>query len=181
MGWENRGQSLAGMVRQVKDAVGPAIEVMVDDGGQAMQKYVIENTPVETGELRASIRQKAVVRIVSMTGTAYESGAYTEVIYALYVEEGTGLWGPHHAKYRIEPKDPNGVLAFYVRVKTPEGKPQFDGSYHVAEGNLVFAKYVMHPGSPGQHMFAIGAAQVDAQFDHITGRGLEEWVRRSEG
>lgn len=180
MGWKSRG-TLAGLVRKSKDAVDPALRIMADDGGQEMTDRVVENTPVETGELRTSIQQKAVVRVESASGAAWESGAFTEVVYAAYVEEGTGLWGPRHAKYRIEPKDPNGVLAFYVRVRTPEGRVQFDGNYNPVEGNLVFAKYVMHPGSPGQHMFAIGASFIEAEFDHITRRGLEEWVRRSKG
>lgn len=179
MGWSTRGGSLADMVRKSNDAVDPALRQMADDGGRVMTERTVENTPVETGELRASIKQKAVIRVESVNGAAYESGAYTDVIYAAYVEEGTGLWGPKHAKYRIEPKTPGGVLAFYVNMKTPEGKTHFDGSYNPVEGNLVFARYVMHPGSPGQHMFAIGATFVEAEFDHLMQRGVEEWVRRS--
>jgi hypothetical protein len=179
MGWESKG-SLSGFVQRSKEAVDPALRQIADDGGRFMTQRVIENTPVETSALRDSIRQKAVLKVETVAGPGWESGAFTEVLYGLHVEEGTGLWGPKHAKYRIEPKDPDGVLAFYARVRTPEGKPQLDASYNPVEGQLVFARYVMHPGSPGQHMFALGATVTEASYDEIAERGLQEWKRRSE-
>jgi hypothetical protein len=167
------------------------MRTMADSGGKAMVRRTVENTPVSEpdpqrpddhppGLLRDSIQQKEVMKVETDAGPAWESGAYTDVIYAGFVEEGTGLWGPSASKYRIEPKDPNGVLAFYASSFTPEGRPVVKGSYNHAEGALVFTKYVMHPGSPGQHMFAIGAAAVEGEFEALMEDGLREWVRRAE-
>lgn len=192
MGWESKG-SLGGLARRAKEAVDPALRQIADDGGTLMTQRVRENTPVgknmkplkgqrrsPPGTLKESIQQKQVVKIQDSHGKGWESGAYTDVIYGPYVEEGTGLWGPRHAKYRIEPKDPNGVLAFFARARSPEGKPHLDSNYDVVEGQLVFTKYVMHPGSPGQHMFAIGAAAAEAEFERVAAQGLQEWEKRSE-
>ena len=79
----------------------------------------------------------------------YESGAESELEYAPYVEHGTGLWGPKHAKYLIVPKRPDG----WLRWIDPD------------TGNPVFAKRVMHPGSPGNHMFEIGVAIAEQEFE----------------
>lgn len=129
------------------------------EGGQRFTAVVKEHTPVDTGALRDDIRQKPVIRILDTRGrTVYESGPYTEKEYAPYVENGTGLWGPKHAKYLIEPKDPNGWLHWVNDL-----------------GEDVFAKRVWHPGSPGAHMFAIGAGIVEAELATIVQPHLERW------
>ena len=86
--------------------------------------------------------------------------------YAPHVEYGTGLWGPSGAKYPIYPKDPGGLLHWIDR----------DSGQHV------FAKMVMHPGSPGQHMIAIAGSMAEAEFDGgAIGDGvLGEWARTVE-
>lgn len=181
MGFEFTGDSLSDFVGRSKDAVDPAIRQMVEDGGDAVVRWVVQNTPVETHHLRDSINKIRLRRVRTESGEGWESGAETDVDYAPHVEDGTGLWGPKHAKYRIEPKKPGGVLAFFARMKTPEGKPVLSPDNNPVEGQLVFARYVMHPGSPGQHMFATGVAMAEARFDQITQAGLDQWVRRSEG
>ena len=122
---------------------------MADHMGAHTTRLVKQNTPIDTGELRAEIHQKPVRarRGLVAEGFAagdrvYESGAESELEYAPYVEHGTGLWGPKHAKYLIVPKRPDGWLRW---IDPTTGQP-------------VFAKRVMHPGSPGNHMFEIGAA-----------------------
>jgi hypothetical protein len=176
MSWTIK-RTLSDLLDDTIEAVDPACRTVAEDGAKMMVRVVKQNTPVDNGFLRDSIQTSPTKVTVSQLGEkAYESGAFTEVDYAPHVEHGTGLWGPKHAKYRIEPKDPNGVLAFYVRgPSVASGK-----GYDVAEGNLVFAKYVMHPGSPGQHMFATGAALVEASFDEVAARGLNQWARDSE-
>jgi hypothetical protein len=128
-------------------------------GGRRLTAVVKEKTPVDTKHLQDSIRQKPVIRILDTRGrTVYESGAETDVEYAPYVEHGTGLWGPKHAKYVIEPKNPDGWLHWVNDM-----------------GEDVFAKRVWHPGSPGAHMFAIGAGIVEAELPEIVGPHLERW------
>lgn len=135
------------------------------EGGELMVRNVRSKTPVDLGHLLASIEQKMVVVTWGPRGDlVYESGAETNVEYAPYVEEGTGLWGPRAARYEIRPRDPDGWLRW---IDPNTGQP-------------VFAKRVMHPGSPGAHMFAIGAALTEAQFErHIQAR-LRRWAREQE-
>jgi very-short-patch-repair endonuclease len=82
-----------------------------------------------------------------------------------HVEWGTGLWGPKHAKYLIVPKKPGGWLS-WINPRT---------------GQRVFARKVMHPGSPGAHMFAIGAHLTEAEFEErIAAPVLALWAREQE-
>jgi Bacteriophage HK97-gp10, putative tail-component len=136
-----------------------ACERMADKGGERMTTLVKQNTPVHFGTLRASITQKLTVVRPTPRGLAYESGAETEIEYAPYVEHGTGLYGPRHAKYEIRPKNPDGWLRWIDRVT----------------GEPVFAKRVMHPGSPGNHMFAIGAALTEHEFEQFAELILTRW------
>lgn len=134
-------------------------------GGQRLQRLVRARTPVHTGHLRDSIRQKRVISYVNERGErVYESGAETDVAYAPEQEHGWGLWGPHHAKYEIRPKKPGGVL-HWIDPKT---------------GLDVYATRVMHPGAPGAHMFAIGAAQTEAEFHEIVREDLFRWAKEVE-
>lgn len=137
---------------------------MADEMGDHMTSLVRRNTPVQHGHLRASILKKLTVVRPGPHGTIYESGCETNVEYAPYVEHGTGLWGPKHAMYEIRPKNPDGWLRW---IDPHTGKP-------------IFAKRVMHPGSPGNHMFEIGAAIAEHEFDHHVQPILTEWAREVE-
>jgi hypothetical protein len=135
-----------------------------DAGGEHMTRVVKERTPVDTAYLRQSIRQKLTV--LRLRGGAWvgESGCETNVEYAPYVEHGTGLWGPRSARYEIKPRNPNGWLRWIDPIT----------------GDPVFAKRVMHPGSPGAHMFAIGASLTEAAFEEIVNAPLQLWAREVE-
>lgn len=138
---------------------------MARDGGERLTMLTKLKTPVgETGHLKESWKAKPVLIVVDELGrTVYESGTETGVDYAPYVEWGTGLWGPKHAKYVIRPRNPNGWLRWI-------GK----------DGSPVFAKEVMHPGSPGNHMFAIGVALTEHEFDQIAAPSVERCMNRLE-
>ena len=84
--------------------------------------------------------------------------------YAPYVEDGTGLWGPKHAKYEIKPKRPGGWLRWIDPMT----------------GDPVFARRVMHPGWPGNHMFAIGAALTEQEFDAVRAADLGGRVEQEQ-
>lgn len=158
--------------------VPPTMKKIARDMGDVVVDNTEANTPLGVewsdremdtvvhghGHLRNQIRRRAL-EIYDEDGVkVYESGAQTNVDYAPYVEEGTGLWGPHHQKYKIEPKTPGGMLA-WTDHKT---------------GKRVFAKFVMHPGSPGQHMFAIGVAASEAEFNEVAEEALHDFRRRCE-
>lgn len=149
---------------------------MMQEGNESFHKHAVRNTPVDTSTLRDSITEKPVVR----HKWGWEAGIYTEVTYAPHVEWGTGLWGPKKAKYIIKPKQVGGVLAFFARLTGPDGKAVFDSEMNPVEGQLVFARYVMHPGSPGNHMFEIGAAMAEHELPRIGNDGMRVMKRYVE-
>lgn len=136
------------------------------DGGRVLEHRIRENTPEDTGALRASIRQQPLV-IIWAGGKPhhYESHVSTDLDYAPPIEYGWGLWGPQHAKYRIRPKAwPHGWL-HWVDPET---------------GQDVFRKEVWHPGAPGAHMFVIGAGLTQAELPEIVAQPLARWRREVE-
>jgi hypothetical protein len=165
---------------------GPTVKALVriaEAGGERMTELTRMNTPVDKGTLRASWTTKPVtVRVGHSVGVVishpaeaeafvglaqgarYESGVQTEVEYAPYVEHGTGLWGPKHAKYPIRPKHPGGWL-HWIDPMT---------------GQHVFAKEVMHPGSPGNHMLSFAAAITESEIGLIAAPALERWASETE-
>lgn len=146
------------------DAVKTVAHGMAAAGGRHLRDRIKRHTPVDTGELRESWIAKPVLVVVNDRGEiVYESGASTEVDYAPDVEYGTGLWGPHHAKYLIEPKNPDGVLHWIAK-----------------DGSSVFARRVWHPGSPGAHMVAISVAETEAELHLLMQPHLHEWVKLQE-
>jgi hypothetical protein len=190
------GISLDEFVTSAKELVGHAAKDMADKGSDHLVALVKKNTPVESfakqiatyensqyqrieapGHLRDSI-EKSQLRTYEIGGdTVYEAGAETDVFYAPYVEEGTGLWGKNHREYIIRPKKPGGWLSWI----TQTGFTRKDGS-RVEPGTRVFAKEVRHPGSPGQHMFAIGAELLEHEFEEFVGDPVaEDWARDVEG
>jgi hypothetical protein len=126
---------------------------MADSGGDALHHRITENTPIKTGNLRSSFYRLPTEHIESR----YESHVRTEVDYAPYVNYGTGLWGPEHRKYLIEPIAPKRALSWI----DPVG------------GNRVYAGHVWHPGSPGAHMIENGAAKVEAEVNEILAGDLQ--------
>lgn len=117
---------------------------------EVWKETTVKTTPVDTGELKASwytIKGQ-------YTGSGAESKIASNVEYAPHVEYGTGLWGPKKSKYPIVPKKPGGWLR-WIDPKT---------------GKEVFARKVMHPGSPGRYMVSKGG---DAALVAIKG-GLFE-------
>jgi len=137
---------------------------MAEKGGKELKRRVEAKTPVDTGHLKESWELKAVSRNADYLGlTAFSSGVETHVDYAPYVEHGTGLWGPTHAKYPIRPKDPGGVLHWLDFF-----------------GRDVFRKSVMHPGSKGVHMVAEAVAELAHNTDILLQPELQRWAHHTE-
>lgn len=159
------GATLRDFVERMEKAVHPSMMIMADDVGENMTNWVIKNTPIEKfvkeiGEphLRDRIFQKDTIVYVDALGRkVYETGTETEVDYAPFVEEDTL---PHV----IEPRVPGGTLRFIDQ----------------ATGQPVFAKKVQHPGTTGHHMFAIGAAMAEHEFEAAAERGLAAFERAAE-
>ena len=147
-----------------RDRTRLAMRRMVERGSERMQQVARMNTPVDTGELRASWYELPVTRAASAAGTGYEGGIASDVEYAPHIEYGTGLWGPQHRKYPILPK--NGE---YLAWRDP------------ASGEWIRAKRVMHPGSPGNHMVAIACSVVETEIDGGLLDGvLRDWATSVE-
>lgn len=152
---------------------------LAKEGGDRLFWLIRSNTPIETGNLRASWTVLPVlVRRVGGAGVGAATNAYivkvvTEEDYAPYVEHGTGLFSPERRDfYDIRPRDPRGWLVWRDR----------------ATGQMRFAKLVRHPGSPGQAMVRISVAKLEheiryeGRLDSVLDamkRRLESKARRS--
>jgi hypothetical protein len=123
-----------------------------------------KNTPIETGDLRAAWMSDKVASQIQMVGLGWEAKWFNKLEYAPYVNYGTGLYGPEHKAYLILPKKPGGTLHWVDRIT----------------GQDVFAKAVLHPGSPGNYMLEISADTIEATWDKIIRPVLRQWVRLME-
>lgn len=155
--------------KEPQNATKLACRRMAEKAGDRMVTLTVENTPIDSGNLRTSWYQIPTQKVKSLLAPqdgAYRSGVATDVKYAPDVEFGTGLWGPSHAKYPITPKKAGG----WLRWLDP------------ASGHEVFARRVMHPGSPGQHMVAIAANVTEHEADSgaLFSGALGEWKRTVE-
>lgn len=114
-----------------------------------LKNYIEDETPVDTGALKRSFYVK---RGFTPGGLSPSSGGHVEYVvrnrmdYAPWVEWDTGRHRPGGQYIIITPK-----RAKYLR---------FVGR----TGDVVHTKLVRHPGSAGAHMFAKGAARLDAQM-----------------
>lgn len=137
-----------------------AAKRMADSGGDRLHSLTRAYTPIDTGELyRSWYRMPAVAE-----GDRYVSRVRTEVEYAPHVNYGTGLWGPKHTKYLIEPHPPKRFLSWVDK----------------ATGKRVYARRVWHPGSEGAFMLEKAAADVEAALGLILAGDLELFKREME-
>ncbi|MFF9265816.1 HK97 gp10 family phage protein [Streptomyces longwoodensis] len=92
---------------------------------EATRSLAVAGAPVDNGPLRASLRVRLETR-----GNQVKAWVYSNLEYALYVHEGTGIYGPKGQP--IRPKR-GRYLVFEARNArtTPRGR-----------GNMVFARQV---------------------------------------
>lgn len=147
-----------------------AMRHMAERATDRWQAVTTQNTPIGGralegdggGNLRSSWYTTPAQRVAHPAGPAYQATVASDVEYAPHVEHGTGLWGPKAAKYKIEPKTPGGMLRWRNNM-----------------GGFTYAKSVMHPGSPGQHMLQIGATVVQTEAnDYGVGAEWAEAIER---
>ena len=137
---------------------------MADKGGDRLHEFIVAFTPIHTGNLATSWYRTAVRRELHGTTTAYTAPVSTDVSYAPYVNYGTGLWGPEHRKYLIEPHPPNEYLTW------------IDPLTH----RRVYARHVWHPGSEGHHMIEKAGSVVHAGLNEMMLTELETYKREAE-
>ena len=140
-----------------------ALHNIAEAGVDEMQNRVKENTPVDLGTLRASWIKTPAFPSRWFGMPAWQARLLTDVEYAPYVEHGTGLFGPEHKTYEIRPKHKRALS--WIDEES---------------GKRVVAAKVNHPGSPGQHMLAIGVAMAEHQLPAVAQAPLEEWKREQE-
>lgn len=122
----------------------PAGPVMrgLRDIGNAVRNDAARNTKVDTGQHRASL-EVTQARVGSLILTRIGSPLQTYI----YLEIGTGIYGPKHRRIRPVSKK---VLRFKPgRVKGPTGRGR-RGTSPERRGGWVYAKSVA--GIPGGHM-----------------------------
>jgi hypothetical protein len=148
-----------------EDAPDRAARRIAKDGTDRLVANTKRNTPIDTnpyryrpgrprGHLRASIEDGPVLPVQTPAGRGYRGTARTFDDVAPHVEWDTR---PH----RIEPREPGGTLHWRDR----------------ETGDHRFAKGVDHPGTSGQHMFAIGAAITEAEVEAIARPALRDFER----
>lgn len=140
------------------------------------ERFTRQNTPVETSALRESWDVTDAVPF----RRGWTALLFNPTEYAEYVEEGTGLWGPRRKKYKIAPKDPNGMLAFRPYLRGADGSVAINLEGGPAKGGTTFARFVMHPGSPGHHMMRIGKAMAEHDEPQWSEKPLRDSARRME-
>jgi hypothetical protein len=165
-----RGDEMADLFRP-----GPlerAVHDVADEVADELHSRVAELSPIDEsgrgrgGNLKTSWYKEPPIgsRKATVAGEAvYRAWVRTDVDYAAHVEWGTGLWGPHASKYEIKPKLPGGTLSWINRA-----------------GLRVYARRVMHPGSPGRHMMQNAAAQTQARLERIAEGPMRRWRREQE-
>lgn len=137
---------------------------MADTGGDRLHALIAELTPIKTGNLATSWYRKETARELHGIKMAYVSRVATDVDYAPYVNYGTGLFGPHHTKYLIEPHPPNQFLSWIDPLT----------------GRRRYARHVWHPGSEGAHMVEKAAGAVEGFLDEIMLPDLETFKKAAE-
>jgi hypothetical protein len=175
MGYD--GEQIQDFVDRAATGAKLAGQHMATEGTERFQEVTKDNTPVDTLHLRDDIDKTPVIYVKKQNSygqKGWEGKVRTFTAYAPEMEKGSGLWGPHHKKFIIKPRKPGGVLAFSSRIFGPEGRPVMSekAGENLAEGNMVFTNFVEHPGSPGHHMFAIGAAMAEAEIPTLGNRGM---------
>lgn len=130
-------------------AVHRAMRRIADDAGDAGVKATRRHTPTVTRKLLESIRRGPVLLHGGIGGTrGYGVKIFTDVDYAPDVEWNTR---PHDIPGAFGRPLPFGVGG------------QFSGKFH--------------PGTTGQHMFELGAAELDSQIRVVAAPALEVFVR----
>ena len=141
-----------------------ALRRTAEKGGDRLHEYIVAFTPIKTGNLATSWYRKPTRRELHGTTAAYVAPVATDVSYAPYVNYGTGLWGPEHRKYLIEPHPPNRFLSWIDPLT----------------GKRVFARRVWHPGSEGHHMIENAGSVVHAGLNEMMLPELETYKREAE-
>jgi hypothetical protein len=180
---EYRGDTLADLADKLESVNMETGRRAAGDGLERFRHNIEINTPVETSRLRRSYKITPIhygpVEGLAYAAYAWQGACFTEVEYAPYVEYGTGLWGPRHAKYEIKPKHPGGVLAFQPNLRH-NGSVVLDIAHNVQKGGTVFVRVVLHPGSPGASMFRIGAVITEHEADEWSYQALRYWESAME-
>ena len=141
-----------------------ALYRMADKGGDRLHEFIVAFTPIRTGNLATSWYRKPVAVRYHGPSPAFTSSVVTDVDYAPYVNYGTGLWGPEHRKYLIEPHAPNKFLSWIDPLT----------------GRRVFARRVWHPGSEGHHMIEKAGSVIHATLNEMMMPELERYKREAE-
>lgn len=139
-----------------------AVWRMADAGGDELHDLAVRNTPIDSGNLRSSWYREPTV-MEGASRRSFRSRVKTDTEYAAFVEYGTGLYGPEHRKYLIEPKQPGGLLSWIG-----EGGERF------------YATRIWHPGSPGAHMMSSAAARLETTLGYALQHELDRWAHEQE-
>ena len=106
--------------------------------GERLRNEAVDESPKQSTDMARSIIVEPGRDLTVMVGPATD--------YALYVHEGTGLYGPKHARYTIVPRGGSAggrrnAQGRFVAKSAGKKVLRFAG-----RGQIVFARAVSHPG-----------------------------------
>ena len=152
-------------------------KVITDLNNDILDSILFESTlrvPVDTGQLRDS----AVIN--------YEEKSITyQATYAVFVHEGTGLWGPFGKKYEIKPREakalkflwpnaPPGAIAMLKGVAPTDWQKKVKGvrkkTVKGTSGYEFTLTRVMHPGQKGKPFLKDAVEKVVPVFSALFAR-----------
>lgn len=153
---------------------------IADAGTDRFQANVRRNTPIDTnpyrgrpgrprGFARESIERGLVRRTSTPAGPAFRGSVFTEDDVFPYIEWDTP---PHVIRPRADRAPASVVETRRPRGTVADGRASLSW---LGPMGRVFAKIVHHPGTKGQHPFAIGAAITEAELDEIARGPLASW------
>ena len=131
--------------------------------GKELEKTIKKETPVDNGKLRKSWKSNVTENRVTVSNSRE---------YAIYVEKGTGIFGPR--RHRIFPVN---AKALHWTSKSSKKVSASNGtSYTATSSNGIFAKNIR--GQPARHMAEKGLEQyttrVPVVFHHAVTKTLKK-------
>lgn len=97
----------------------------------------------------------------------------------MFLDEGTGLWGPKHAEYPIEPKKKGGKLRFTSGYKAGSRPNKLSTTSSSRFGDTVCRDKVIHPGIQPRNWTKLRLAKWKKKLPEYFQDGMSAAVKAS--
>ena len=135
-----------------------------------------------TWKNRPVIKAQAIGTGSSLAGQGESTiHVYVDSPSFTFVDKGTGLWGPKHAKYPIVPKTPGGVLAFNSQFSAKSRPGRLRAYVGSSCPPVRFAKAVMHPGIEPRRFSELATARALREGMKRINEEVGRWLAHVKG